>query len=113
MEPVQPPGRHPRRGREYPGPEARQQLQGRLVRGQPLTVPRGGADHGQGLHPGGGVDPGERRRDREPGLSRPYDKPASQAHQGRGRGGGKDRERQPDREPPGKLGPAARPARVT
>ena len=93
MEPAKLPGRHLRHGREYPGPEARQQLQGRLMRGQPLTIPRGGADHGQGLHPGGRVDPGERGRDREPGLSRPHDEPASQAHQRRGRDGGEDRER--------------------
>jgi hypothetical protein len=46
----------------------------------PLTVPRGGADPAS-LHPGGGVDPGERGCDRQPGLSRTYDEPASQAHQ--------------------------------
>jgi hypothetical protein len=80
------------------------------VRDQPLTVPRGGADHGQGLHPGGGVDPGERGRGRQPGLGRPHDEPAGQAHQGRGRAGGQDRERQPRREPARKPGPPSRPA---
>jgi hypothetical protein len=32
-------------------------------------------------------------------LSRPHDQPAGQAHQGRRRGGGEDRERQTSREP--------------
>jgi hypothetical protein len=46
VEPAKLPGRHPRRRREHLRPQPRQHLQGRPVGGQPLTVPRGGADHG-------------------------------------------------------------------